>query len=334
MTKAEQVTAHTQGAKILSIVFSFRNEEVVLQELIKRTRAALNRKKNNGCLSSYELIFVNDASTDRSVEILLEQAKGYEDIRIINMSRRFGVSPCVMAGMEYSCGDAVVYMDADLQDPPEVISELLKVWLKEKNIDVIHTVRQSRKGEPRIKLFLTKIAYLTLNKIASIQLPIEAGDFKLLSRRAVNHLVQLREKRPYMRGLVCWIGFKHAFVPYNREARYAGKTKFPVFAKDVINNFLESALISFSSVPLKLASFLGFLAIIVDLVLLIHVLLEKIQGKAIPGWTALMIAIIFIGSIQLLCIGIIGLYINSIYEESKNRPNFIVESTYGFIKKS
>ncbi len=318
--------------KKLSVVFSFRNEEDVLSELIRRTRTVLRQLQAEERISSYELIFVDDASTDRSWDILIEQAKGYNDIRIIRMSRCFGPSPSpgVLAGMEYSSGDVVVYMDADLQDPPVVISQLLSVWQSDPEIEVVHTVRQSRLGESTVKLFLTKLGYGILNKVTSIRLPIEAGDFKLLSRRAVNHLIQLREKRPFLRGLVCWIGFKQAYLPYHRESRHAGESKFHVLGWDVISNFLDSALISFSSAPLKLTIFLGFFAILADFGLLIHVISEKVHGKAIPGWTAIMIAIIFIGSVQLLCLGIMGLYLNAIFEESKARPNYIIDRTFGF----
>ncbi|MDP2653241.1 MAG: glycosyltransferase family 2 protein [Candidatus Omnitrophota bacterium] len=314
----------------LSVVFSFRNEEAVLPELVQRTRRVMKDEQAAGRAGSYELVFVNDASSDRSLDVLKDLDRGHGDIRVISMSRRFGVSPCVLAGMEHASGDAVVYMDADLQDPPELISEMVAAFVKEGGVDVVHTVRKSRKGESVTKILLTRLAYWILNRTASIPLPVEAGDFKLLSRRVVDHLTALKEKKPYMRGLVCWVGFQHAYVSYERQPRFAGNTKFPILNPAVINNFLESALISFSSAPLKVAIFTSFLAILADLALLVHVFLEKLQGRAIPGWTAIMIAIIFIGSIQLLCMGMMGLYINAIYEESRKRPNYIIESTYGF----
>lgn len=313
----------------LSVVFSFRNEQDVLPELIVRARKVLDQLRQDGKLSGHELIFVNDASTDSSLEILLAQARGHNDIRILNMSRKFGVSPCVMAGLQYSSGDAVVYMDADLQDPPEAIPELLEVW-QEKGADVVHTVRQSRDGEPLVKLFVTRIGYFILNKFTTIKLPVEAGDFKLLTQRAVQHLVKLRESRPFMRGLVCWIGFKQEFVPYHRDARHKGKSKFPVFSLEVIGNFFSSALTSFSAAPLKIAVIFGVLAILFDFAFVAHVLNEKFSGRAIPGWTAIMIATLFLGGVQLFCLGIIGLYINSIHEQSRQRPNFIIESSFGF----
>lgn len=301
-----------------------------MHELIRRTKLIFQEEQAKGNISSYEMIFVNDASTDKSLDILLEQAKGDKCIRMINMSRCFGVSPCVLAGMEHSSGDVVVYMDADLQDPPEIIPELLHAWRNEDGIDIVHTVRLSREGESRIKLCITRIGYYILNKFSMIYLPVEAGDFKLLSRRAVNHLVQLRENHPFVRGLVCWIGFKQSYVKYHRQPRHAGKTKFPVLGLKVINNFFGSALISFSSAPLKIASCLGLLAIFADFIIMGAALLQMMQGEPIPGWTALIIVVLFLGGVQLFCIGIIGLYLNSVYEQSKNRPNYIIDSTFGF----
>ena len=256
------------------------------------------------------------------------------DIRIVNMSRNFGVSPCVMAGLAYASGDLVVYMDADLQDPPELIPALLKEWREGDSVDIVHTVRLSRQGEPKIKMLITKIGYRVLHSITSLKLPIETGDFKLLSRRVVDHLVSLKEKRPFIRGLVCWVGFNQKRIYYHRQLRAAGKTKFNVFGWKVISNFFESAVVSFSSLPLQFASGMGLIAIAVSLGLAMHVVISIVQGVAVPGWTALMVAVLFLGSIQLFCLGVIGLYLNNIFEESKGRPNYIVESAIGFPKEA
>ena len=317
------------SSSFLSIVFSFYNEEDVLPELIQRTRAALTQLQSQGNIVGYELIFVNDASNDNSLRVLLDCTHGHDDIRIMNMSRRFGVSPCVMAGLAYTKGDLVVYMDADLQDPPEVIPGIIEK-MRQTDADVVHTVRESRKGESAFKLFLTRLGYAILNKTSSVQLPVEAGDFKLLSRRVVDHILQLKEHRPFMRGLVCWVGFKQEFVPYHRAPRYAGQAKFFILGKDVINNFFSSALISFSSAPLRMAYIVGLWALFFDFILFCHVMFEKLSGRAVPGWTAIMMAILFLGAIQLLCMGILGLYMYSIYEQTRARPNYIVESMYGF----
>lgn len=300
-----------------------------MPELIRRLRKVLLAEQTKNAIGGYELIFVNDVSTDRSLEILLSEAHNNKDIKIINMSRNFGVSPCVMAGMQYAKGDVLVYMDTDLQDPPELIPEMLRAR-NEQKADVVHTKRKSRDGESRVKLLITKLGYFILKKFSSIDIQPETGDFKLLSRRAVDHLIQLKENRPFVRGLINWIGFKQTTIEYNREKRSAGKTKFPVFGKKVISNFFNSALISFSDAPLKLASFLGFLMSTGAFFFLIYVVVKKILGHNLPGWSAIMVTMLFLGGLNLLAIGILGLYVNSIFIETKKRPNFIVESTFGF----
>lgn len=310
----------------ISVVLSFRNEEDVLPELIRRLRNVFEKEYKN----SYELIFVNDASNDRSEEILLDAAKSHNDIRIITMSRTFGVSECALAGMEYSSGDAVIYMDADLQDPPEVIPELIKAWKSSDNIDVVHTVRLSRAGESIIKLWLTKQAYKILKYVSDIDLQIEAGDFKLLSRRAVNHVIKFKEKKPFLRGLVTWIGFNQTTIYYHREARFGGQAKFPVYGYKVIQNYLNSALISFSDLPLKLSFVVGALVSFGALLVLIYIVIQKLLVQTISWWSAIMATMLFLGGIQLISIGILGLYIYSIYLETKGRPNYIIKSTFGF----
>ncbi len=316
-------------APSLSVVLSFRNEEEVLAELVRRLRAVLDAEVTTNHISEYELIFVNDASTDSSEKLLLDAAKGHHDIRIITMTRRFGVSPCVLAGMEYSVGDLVVYMDADLQDPPEVIPQMLQVWRDDDQVDVVHTQRISRAGESWIKLRITSLGYHILRSVSDIEMQIEVGDFKLLSRRMVNHLVKFREKNPFLRGLVYWIGFKQVTILYHRAERYAGNTKAPILGPAVIKNFLYSALVSFSDVPLQLCALVGLLVSGFAFLLVLYILSQKIQGYNLPGWTAIMTATLFLSGIQLLSVGLLGLYISAIFKESKQRPNYIVKSTFG-----
>lgn len=315
--------------KMLSVVFSFRNEEEVLPELIRRTRAVLDGECEKGTIQQYELIFVNDDSTDQSKQILLDHTNGHDDIKIINMSRNFGVAPCVLAGMQYTRGDAVVYMDADLQDPPETISELIKAWQGPDGVDVVHTVRLSRAGESWFKLWVTRLGYRILRKFATIDLQIEAGDFKLLSRRAIDQLIGLKEKNAYIRGMVNWIGFGQTTIRYHREARYAGRTKFPTLCMPVVRHFLDSALISFSDVPLKLATLMGFIVSFGAFAYILWIILEKLRGHNIPGWSAIMVTMLMLGGVQQFSIGFLGLYIKSIYLETKRRPNYIIESTFG-----
>jgi glycosyltransferase involved in cell wall biosynthesis len=317
-------------APFLSLIFSFRNEQETLPFLIERVRTVCQNLRDRQHLRAWELIFVNDASSDDSLPILLKAAKGHDDLKIINMSRNFGLAPCVIAGLTYSKGDLAVYMDSDLQDPPEIIPQMLKTWREGDHIDVVHTVRTSRKGESAFKLFLTGIGYSILNRYSSVPIPREAGDFKLISRRVIDHLVQFKEPRPFIRGLISYIGFNQAFITYEREARFRGTSKFFVLGKKVISNFLNSALINFSSVPLQIASYCGLFAILIDFLLIIYTLLLKITGHTVGGWSALMIVILFIGGVQLFCIGMIGLYLNSVHEASKARPTYIISSSYGF----
>lgn len=316
--------------KSASIVFSFRNEEENIPELVNRTRAVFADLRSAGIVESHEMIFVNDASTDGSQELLMELAVDHNDIRILKMSRNFGVFPCTFAGFQHASGDIVIYMDSDLQDPPEVIPKLIKKWSNGKNIEVVHTVRTARDGESWFKLFTTRLGYWLLKSITNFDLPIEAGDFKLLTRRAVNHLIKFKEKMPYTRGLVCWVGFNQVSITYTRDPRFAGKTKFRTLGLGVITNFANSALISFSSAPLQISSIMGLFGCLTSSAIILHVIYLKLSGQSIPGWTAIMTAVLFIGSIQLLATGVLGLYIHSIYQEVKGRPNYIVEDMFGF----
>ncbi|MCK5216108.1 MAG: glycosyltransferase family 2 protein [Candidatus Omnitrophica bacterium] len=321
----------SQKPAILSIVFSFRNEEDVLAELIQRVRTVLQQEINKGTLVEYELIFVDDSSTDRSYEILVDQASAQQDIRILLMSRPFGVSPCAIAGMECARGDAVVYMDADLQDPPELIPELISAWQKGEDIDVVHTIRLSREGESRIKMFITRVGYWILNRTTEFSLPQNAGDFKLLSRRVVDHLVQLRERNPFLRGLVCWVGFNQAYVKYHRKKRAAGKAKFPVLGRKVIWNFLDSALISFSNLPLKIALFVGCIVSVLAFLFLVYFVIQKVVLPYVtPGISVIMVTVLLLGGVQLVTIGLLGLYLSSVFLEAKGRPNYIIKETFGF----
>jgi dolichol-phosphate mannosyltransferase len=322
------------GRAIVSVVLSFWNEEEVLDELLRRLRAVFDALIASGEIGGYELIFVNDASTDNSEPLLRQGALERCDVKLINMSRNFGVSPCVLAGMLHASGDAVVYMDADLQDPPEVIPELVRAWKADPQVEVVHTVRRSRAGESLVKLAITRLGYAILRAVSTIDLPLEAGDFKLLSRRAVDYVTRFGEKRPFLRGLVCWIGFKQAIVPYHRQARHSGTTKFRVLGLKVIRNFIDSAMISFSDVPLKASAALGMLFSASAGIYMFWVLFEWSRGRAIPGWSATMVAVLFLGGVQLLSIGVLGTYISSIFLEVKGRPNFIVKDTFGFERRA
>lgn len=309
--------------KLLSLIFSFRNEEQNLKELIKRLENTLN--KLNGW--SYEYIFVNDDSTDNSEKILTE-LQNHHPIRIVNLSRKFGVAHGVLAGFEVAKGDALIYMDSDLQDPPEIIPKLIDKF--NNGVDVVHTKRTKRLGEGRIKMLITSIAYRMINMTANINLPIQAGDFKLLSRRAVNNINNLKEFNPYVRGLTVWIGFNQDYVEYVREARLSGKSKFLwVFSGNLLSGpfaeFVRGAT-GFSTGPLFLGIFIGMLAILFSFLLIIYALYHKFVGTAAPGASGTIIAISFFSGIILTTIGIIGVYVARIYEQIQGRPRYIIKN--------
>ena len=311
---------------LLNIVFSFRNEECNIPELVKRVNAAVSTIAD----LSYEMIFVNDASTDQSLALLLELRKTYP-ITIVNMSRKFGVTPCVLAGLSFCKGDAVVYMDSDLQDPPELIPELVKCYRD--GADVVHTRRISREGEGRIKMLLTRLAYRVINFFSDMSLPENVGDFKLLSSRVVSQILSLGEYDPYMRGLSVWVGFKQAYVPYRREKRWGGEAKFPLLSKNPAREFVRG-LTAFSAAPLWVAFVVGVICCLMALGLIIWAIGTKLLGIASPGASGVLIAVSFFSGMILISNGLIGLYVSRIYYQVKGRPRFIVESVVGAGDKS
>lgn len=310
----------------ISVVLSFFNEETVLPELIQRLRTTFASLIDAGKISHYELIFVNDHSTDGS-EAYLRTLLHEGDIVLVNMTRNFGVSECVMAGLAQAQGDAVVYMDADLQDPPELIPALVERWQADSDVGVVYTTRTRRKGEHPLKMLITKWGYRLINAISDVQLPVDSGDFKLLSRRVVDHLLQLTEDKPYLRGLVSWIGYKQVQVYYERDERFDGRqnTKMPVLSRKVLYYWLDRALISFSDTPLKLILLLGFVLSGVSLSYIFVIIVQKIMGWYVPGWPAIMSAILLMGGIQMVMLGFVGLYVGAIFRETKQRPQYLIK---------
>jgi len=303
---------------LLSVVFSFRNEEENIPELVSRVSDVILGIEG----INYEIIFVNDSSTDRSLEILSDLQNKYP-ITIINMSRRFGVMPCVLAGLKHSRGDIVVYMDSDLQDPPELIPELVKKH--KKGAEVVHTTRTHREGENAFKMWLTSKAYRVINYFSSIDLPVNTGEFKLLSRRAVDQILQLDEYDPYMRGLSVWIGFKQDYVFYSREKRHSGATHYPIFGKGPAVEFIRG-LTAYSATPLYMSFFIGLIASFVSVMIILFAIVTKLIGISAPGASSTLITVAFFGGLILMSNGILGIYISKIYYESKGRPRYIIES--------
>jgi len=286
--------------KLISIIFSFKNEETNL----------------------YELIFINDCSEDSSEDILIDLQKN-NPITIINMTRTFGVGPCVLAGFREAKGDAIVYMDADLQDPPEIIPKLIKEY--EKGSEIVHTVRTKRYGESLFKMGVTKIAYKIINYLSEIPLPTEAGDFKLISRTALEKILLQNEFRPYIRGLSIWVGYKQSFVNYERDPRAGGESKFPLLSKGPITEFI-SGITSYSLKPLYLGVVLGFFSLIFSIILIMYALYSKFVGIAAPGSTGIIITISFFSGILLFTMGIIGIYLARIFEQTKGRDQYVIKN--------
>jgi glycosyltransferase involved in cell wall biosynthesis len=306
---------------LISVVFSFRNERQNIPTLIARLDTVFSRTATD-----YELLFVNDASDDGSLDALVDERSRNPRVKVINMSRRFGVSECARAGMSASSGDATIIMDADLQDPPEVIPQLLEKWRA--GADVVHTVRTRRHGESALKMMMTRLAYRLIHLGSSIELPVDAGDFKLLSRPALNHLLALTESDPYIRGLVVWIGFQQAFVPYERDARHAGKTHFPFFSRNPWKTF-AMGLTSFSFMPIFAVIALALGASGVTVLLVLYVLLRQLLFGDVS--TALVLAAIgaFFWTTTLVAVAAVGIYVIRIYKDIRNRPQYIVASTLG-----
>jgi glycosyltransferase involved in cell wall biosynthesis len=293
---------------LVSVVLSFRNEADNIPTLVARLDRMFATQP-----VQYELIFVNDDSTDQSLPILLNEREKNPRVKIVNMSRRFGVAEGVLAGMTASRGDAVIYMDSDLQDPPEMIPAMLERWRQ--GAEVVHTVRTERRGESPLKMWATRLAYRVIQSGSAIELPVDAGDFKLLSRAAINQLLQVRESDPYLRGLVVWLGFTQVFVPYQRDARHAGRTHFPFFSKNPWKTFVIG-MTSFSFLPIYCCFALAAVGLGWSVFLLI------LSG---PFFAALT----FFWATTLAAIGGLGIYLIRIYKDVRGRPQFIVKSTIG-----
>jgi glycosyltransferase involved in cell wall biosynthesis len=303
---------------LVSAVFSFRNEEENIPELIRRTTAAFDDAGVD-----HELIFVNDWSNDRSLELLTAAAVADGRIKIINMARRFGVSPCVLAGFAHTSGDAVVYMDADLQDPPELIPQLVAEWRK--GADVVNTTRLTRAGESKAKLWFTRQGYRLIRAASDIDILMDTGDFKLLSRRVVDEVMKLDEYDPFLRGLVRWVGFKQVQIYYDRNARHAGQTHF-TWASSSHLRAMVAGITSFSSYPLYISFVLGLLMSACAIVYLAVAYGAESFWGASQGWQSGTAAISLLGGIILVCIGIQSIYISRINREVRRRPNWIVDS--------
>lgn len=304
-----------------SVVVPVYNEELVITETYNRLKKVLDSTGEK-----YELIFVNDGSRDKTVEIVRELCKMDKNIRLLSFSRNFGHQTAITAGMDYAAGQAIVVIDADLQDPPEVILQMIQKW--KEGYDVVYGVRQKRKGETLFKKLTAKLFYRFLRSMTNVSIPVDTGDFRLIDRKVCDALKTLPERNRYVRGLVSWVGFKQIGVEFVREERFAGETKYPL--KKMIH-FATDAVTSFSYKPLKLATYVGLVLSGLSFVYLLFVICEKIFTTFTePGWASLTAINLFFNGIMLFILGIIGEYIGRIYDECKGRPLYIIGETKGF----
>jgi glycosyltransferase involved in cell wall biosynthesis len=305
----------------LSVVVPCMNEEAVLRETNLRLIAVLDQ-----ITPSFEIVYVDDGSTDSTPELLRDLQMNDDRVRVVRFSRNFGHQIAITAGLEHSRGNAVVIIDADLQDPPEVIQEFFSKWLE--GNDVAYGVRTRREGETAFKLWTAKVFYRLINKLSDTAIPLDTGDFRLMDRSVVDALLAMPERDRFVRGMVSWVGFSQVAVPYRRAERFAGSTKFSLFK---MLRFAMDGIFSFSILPLRLATWVGFAASGVALVEIAVTLFDRIFTHGlVRGWTSTVIAIWFVGGVQLVCMGIIGEYIGRIYGESKRRPLYIVRDRMGF----
>jgi polyisoprenyl-phosphate glycosyltransferase len=272
----------------------------------------------------YEIIFVDDGSRDDTYQQLTQFAAANPHVRLLKLSRNFGHQIAITAGIDHACGDCVVVIDADLQDPPEVIASMIERWRE--GFDVIYGVRSERDGEGRLKLLTASAFYRLLGRLTQIEIPANVGDFRLMSRRAVDQLKQLREKDRFVRGLVSWIGFNQTGLVYSRDKRYAGSTKYP-YRKMI--KFAFDGITSFSTAPLKLATWSGYGASLLAFLYLASVFVQKLLGYTVEGWATIMVALLFLGGVQLVCLGILGEYLGRIFNEVKPRPMYILDEVVG-----
>ena len=306
---------------LLSVVIPMYYEEAVVRACYQELRRVMYKNQ-----WEYEFIFVNDGSKDNTLQLLKELAQSDLHVKIIDFSRNFGHQVAVTAGVFHSQGDATVIIDADLQDPPYVIEQMVEKW--KDGYDVVYAKRKKRKGETFFKLLTAKCFYRFLHYMAEIEIPLDTGDFRLMDKKVVEAFKQMPERNRFVRGMVSWVGFDQTYIEYERDERYAGETKYPL--KKMLH-FATDGIISFSTKPLKMVRTLGFITIFLAIILLLYSLFAKfVMHSVVTGWTSLMVAITFFSGVQLFSIGLLGEYIARIYDESRQRPLYLIKEKVNF----
>jgi polyisoprenyl-phosphate glycosyltransferase len=308
--------------KLISVIVPCYNEEEVFEASFQRLLKVLESIDKY----DYELIFVNDGSKDNTLSLIKAAAEKNKKVKLLSFSRNFGHQLAITAGLDNCKGDAAVVIDADLQDPPEVILKMIVKW--EEGFDVIYGKRNIREGESWFKLLTAKWFYRLINKLSDTEIPLDTGDFRLMDRKALNEFLSMRELYRFVRGMVSWVGFNQTYVMYDRDPRFAGETKYPL--KRMIG-LATDAIMSFSTVPLKIATIAGFVTSIGSAIGILLILFNRIlTDNWVEGWTLLMVTVLLMGGMILSVLGIIGSYIGRIYGEAKRRPLYILKEKIGF----
>ena len=303
-----------------SIIIPVYNEEDNLDTLFQRLEEALNPLQ-----ITYEIICINDGSKDNTIQRLIDHHKRNSAIKVIHLSRNFGKEIALTAGLDYSSGKAVLPIDADLQDPPELIQTLIEKW--QEGYDVVYAKRRSRQGESWLKKLTALTFYRVISKLSPVSIPENVGDFRLLDRRVVNTIRKMPERTRFMKGMFAWVGYKQTSILFDREPRFNGKTTWNYWK---LWNFAIDGITSFSTIPLKIWSYLGLIISMICLLYAIFLILRTIIfGIDVPGYASLMVAILFLGGIQLISLGVIGEYLGRVYEEVKARPLYVIREAYG-----
>src|SRR3989440_565823 len=319
-TGTDQLANGGRQLDLLSVVAPVYNEEGTIEEFYSRICGALEGL-------SFELVLVDDGSTDASPAILDRLASSDPRVHVVYLSRNFEHQTALTAGLDHAHGDTVVMLDADLQDPPELIPRMLDHWRA--GCDVVYAVRQEREGESRFKLATARWFYKLFDKLAQVDLVHNSGDFRLLDRRPLDALLSMRERNRFLRGMTVWVGYRQAAVPYDRDPRYAGETKYTLSR---MLRFSLDAISSFSHRPLQLATLLGFIVSTLAFIAIPVVIVLRILGSYLPGFSSITLAVLLLGGIQLIAIGIIGEYVGRIYDEVKGRPLYVVRSRLNVVE--
>jgi len=309
--------------KKLAVIVPCYNEELVIAESYRRTKAVMEK------LSILtEIIYINDGSRDKTRDILNEIASKDTHVKVIHFSRNFGHQPAVTAGINNCDADLAVIMDVDMQDPPELIPDILELQEREQ-ANVVYCVRKSRSGESVFKKLTAKMFYRFLNNMSEVQFPVDTGDFRMVDRKIMDQFDRFQERGKYIRGLISWLGYKQVPFYYEREARIAGETKYPI---SKMLKFASTAMLYFSKKPLRIVVGLGFIAVVLGLLLALYFAVGKIYGfsNAETGWTSIMTTVIFFGGVQLLTVGVLGQYIGVLFDEIKARPEYVIDEKRNF----